>query len=61
MTDSYWCSEQRGVVGLAELANLDHHLRWRLRNLAVDPADGVPAEPVLARLTAMHLHRSLTA
>lgn len=27
------------VVRLARAANTDHHLRWRLRNLAVDPAD----------------------
>ncbi len=53
-------------MALAELANVDHHLRWRLRNLAVDPADGtsrlVPA-PRRALESSARLdliHRSLS-
>jgi hypothetical protein len=60
--DSDRCSEQR----LAEVANLDHYLRWRLRNMAVDLAAGtsrlVPA-PRRALESSARLdliHRSLS-
>ncbi|WP_199515269.1 aKG-HExxH-type peptide beta-hydroxylase [Nucisporomicrobium flavum] len=57
-----WLAEPvgRDVLRLAEGANRDHHLRWRLRNLRVDPADaaalarawrrGERPPPVTARL-----------
>ena len=57
-----WLAEPVGaeVARLAEGANRDHHLRWRLRNLRVDPADaaalaeawrrGERPPPVAARL-----------
>lgn len=60
--DFGWCSEQR----LADVANLDHYLRWRLRNLVVDPAGGasrlVPAAGrALESSARLHLiHRSLS-
>ena len=36
-----WLTEpvDREVARLATAANADHHVRWRLRNLAVDPGD----------------------
>ena len=38
-----WLTEpvDREVARLAAAANADHYLRWRLRNLAVDPGDAV--------------------